>query len=218
MEITWFGHASFLLKAADGGRLIIDPYESGAFGGAIGYGKINEEADIVITSHGHGDHNYTKDVKGTFTLIDRPGEYKIKSFWIKTIPTYHDPSEGKERGGNLISLIEGDDLKLVHLGDLGHLLAPETLKMLGKVHILFIPVGGFFTIDAGQATRVMEQISPRVTIPMHYRTQKCSLPISGVEEFIKGKKHVIDIDSPTWSVEVNSLPAEERILVFRPAR
>ncbi|MCX7982977.1 MAG: MBL fold metallo-hydrolase [Syntrophales bacterium] len=218
MEITWFGHAAFLIKAADGSRLVIDPYESGAYGGAIGYGRIDVEADVVITSHGHADHNGTKDLRGSFTLVDRVGEFKAKSFNIKTVLTSHDSSGGKERGNNLISIVEVDDLKIVHLGDLGHALSAETVHVLGKVHILLIPVGGFFTIDAREATRLMEQIAPSITIPMHYRTEKCSLPISGVEEFLKDKKNVVHLARSVLNIDKNSLPAERQIIVLLPLR
>lgn len=218
MEITWFGHAAFLIEAADGSRLIVDPYESGAFGGAIAYGKINEGADVVITSHAHADHNGTKDLKGPFTVIDRAGEFKIKAFKIKTISTYHDPKGGKERGNNLISLIEADGIKITHLGDLGHVLSTETASALGKVDVLLIPVGGFFTIDAAEATRVMEQIAPSVVIPMHYLTGKCALPISGVDEFLRGKKNVVTPGKSTLHIETGTLPTERQIVVLQPAR
>ncbi|HOJ52052.1 MAG TPA: MBL fold metallo-hydrolase [Syntrophales bacterium] len=218
MEITWFGHASFRLQVKDGTRLIIDPYESGAFGGAIGYGKINEEAEAVITSHAHADHNYTQDIRGTFTLMDRPGEFTVKSFKVKTLPTFHDSAAGRERGKNLISVIEAEGLRVVHLGDLGHLLSGETVKALGEVHVLLIPVGGFFTLDAQGASKVMEQIDPWVTIPMHYRTERCSLPISGVEEFLKGKKNVVRLGKSVWQVDANSLPTHGQIIVLEPAR
>jgi|YelNatPaOPRAMG01_1025707.scaffolds.fasta_scaffold03245_9 L-ascorbate metabolism protein UlaG (beta-lactamase superfamily) len=218
MDITWFGHAAFLFKTKDGIRLLIDPYESGAFGGAIGYGKIDEEADVVITSHAHADHNYTRDIKGSYTLINRAGEFEFKSSRVKTIPVYHDESRGKERGNNLISSIEADGLKVVHLGDLGHQLSRDIVQSLGEVHVLLLPVGGFFTIDARAAAQVMAAIGPRITIPMHYRTDKCSLPISGVEDFLRGKENVLRSGSSTLTVELATLPLEKQIVVLAHAK
>jgi len=218
MEITWFGHAAFGLKAEDGTRLIVDPYEPAAFGGVIGYGPINAEADVVITSHDHADHNYTKDIRGAFTLIDKAGEYQVKSFTIKTISTFHDASRGQERGTNLLSLITADGLRIVHGGDLGHRLSPETINGIGRVDVLLIPVGGFFTIDAAGATQVMEDLQPFITIPMHYRTAKCALPIAEITDFLQGKHNVVRQDGSTLTVSAATLPPEPQIVVLKPAR
>lgn len=218
MEITWFGHAAFRLKSEDGVRLIIDPYEPGAFGGVIGYGPIDEEADVVITSHNHADHNYTRDIRGNFTVVDKIGDFRVKAFHIKTIPTFHDASEGKERGKNLLSLIEAEGLRVVHLGDLGHRLSPATVALLGNVHVLLIPIGGFFTIDAEAATQVMKDVGPRITIPMHYRTDKCSLPIADLTAFLKDKHPVVRAHGASLTVTAANLPAEPQVVVLNPAR
>ena len=66
MKIKWFGHAAFKITTDQGVKIIVDPYQSGAFGGALTYGKITDEADVVLTSHDHDDHNYVNDIKGNF--------------------------------------------------------------------------------------------------------------------------------------------------------
>ena len=98
---------------------------------------------------------------------------------LQTLPTFHDTASGKERGDNLLSVISADGITLLHLGDLGHDLDPETLRKIGKVDVLLLPVGGFYTIDAQAATKVMNNIRPSITIPMHYKTEKCSFPMEG---------------------------------------
>jgi L-ascorbate metabolism protein UlaG (beta-lactamase superfamily) len=218
MKITWYGHAAFKVTTEAGTRIILDPYESGAFDGALSYGKIADEADIVITSHDHADHNDTKDIKGSFTLIKQPGDYTVKDAKIKTIPTYHDPSQGKERGNNLISLIEVDGLKLAHMGDLGHELESDTLKTLGKVDILLLPVGGFFTIDPAQAARITNALTPTFTLPMHYKTDKCAFPIAPVEDFTKSFKSVRTIKGSELEIKKADLPANAEIILLQPAR
>lgn len=217
MKIKWYGHAAFLLKTAKGVRIIIDPYQSGAFGGALSYGKITDEADIVLSSHDHDDHNYTKDIKGKFLLIDKKGEYEEKGIKIRAIPTFHDPSKGSERGNNLIFTIGADDLTVVHAGDLGHALDGGTIKAIGEIDILLLPVGGFYTIDADEATRVCKELKPRVTIPMHYKTDKCDFPIANVEEFTRGKKGVKMPGEAEVEFSRETLPAGEEIVVMRYA-
>jgi L-ascorbate metabolism protein UlaG (beta-lactamase superfamily) len=217
MKINWYGHAAFKVTTEQGTRIIFDPYESGGFNGALAYGKIADPADIVITSHDHADHNYTKDIKGDFTRIKEMGDYQIKDVKIKTIPTFHDPSKGKERGPNLISRIEADGLVLAHMGDLGHDLDRELLKTIGKVDVLLLPIGGFFTIDPAQAVTVMEEIHPAITIPMHYKTEKCAFPIAGVDEFTKNQKQVQVMKGTEIEVNKESLPKNPEIVVLQPS-
>ena len=98
MKIKWLGHAAFMIS--DGGPTIItDPYESGSYGGAINYKAINEKADIVTISHTqHPDHNSPKSVLGNPKVINTPGSYMEQSVEIKGTATFHDNSQGSERG------------------------------------------------------------------------------------------------------------------------
>ena len=217
MKIKYYGHSAFNITTEKGIRIIIDPYESGAFNGALSYGKINDEADIVIISHSHADHSYTKDIQGKFILISRQDTYEIKDVKIKTISAYHDNSGGKERGHNLISVINTNNLVLAHLGDLGHVLDYGTLQEMGKVDILLIPIGGSFTIDAALAVKVMNDIKPGITIPMHYKTAKCAFPIAPVDDFTKGQNNVHVLKDSQIMVKKETLPREREIIVLQHA-
>lgn len=217
MKIKWYGHAAFLITTAKGVRIIIDPYQSGAFGGALSYGRITDEADIVLSSHDHDDHNYTKDIKGKFSFINKQGIYEEKGVKIRAIPTFHDPSMGRERGNNLIFLVYADDMTLAHAGDLGHTLDEAVIRELGKIDILLIPIGGFYTIDTREAEKVIEDLKPLVAIPMHFKTGKCDFPISTVEEFIKGKQGVNETGKTEVEFTRTTLPIQEEIVVMRHA-
>lgn len=217
MKIKWYGHAAFKMTTSKGTSIIFDPYLSGAFGGAISYGRITEEADVVITSHDHDDHNYIRDINGRYMHINKEGAYTVKDMKIRTIKSFHDASKGKDRGENLISVVEADGLVLTHLGDLGHTLEKDMLSSIGKVDILLIPVGGFFTIDAEGATKVMNDIMPSITIPMHFQTDKCSLPIAKVDAFISGKKAVKIVGLSEIEITKERLPKDLTIMVLEPA-
>ena len=217
MEIQFYGHAAFKLTTDKGVRIIIDPYESGAFGGALTYGTITDPADIVLTSHDHADHNHTADIKGTFTLISKKGDFEVEGVRIRAIPTFHDPSKGKERGNNLIFVIEADGIRAAHAGDLGHGLDKKTSEEIGRLDLLMLPVGGYYTIDAQVATGVFEGLRPAVTIPMHFKTGKCDFPISTVEDFLKGKKNIKRVKGSETRISKEDLPAEPEIRVLQPA-
>ena len=217
MKIKWYGHSAFQITTEKGIRIIIDPYESGSFSGALSYGKIEDQADIVLTSHDHADHNYTKDIKGKYNHISKAGDHEIKDIKIKAIPCFHDSLGGKKGGSNLIFVITTDGLNLVHMGDIGHSLDPELLKKIGKVDILLLPVGGFFTVDAAMAQKIMNDIKPGVTVPMHYKTEKCNFPITPVENFTKNQANVRILKESSVVIKKETLPKEPEIIILQHA-
>ena len=212
MKIKWLGHASFLITSDTGLRIITDPYE---VGGDLSYGEIKESADIVIVSHDHADHNNVAAVQGNPKVVR--GIVAVKGIRFKGIPTYHDEAGGGQRGKNTIFCFEVDGMRLCHLGDLGHQLSDSQAADLGKIDILFIPVGGFYTIDAKVATQLCDRLKPKVVIPMHYKTARCAYPITGVEEFLRGKKEVNRLDSSQVEFKTGQLPATTKIIVLKPA-
>jgi L-ascorbate metabolism protein UlaG (beta-lactamase superfamily) len=212
MKVKWLGHSCFVITADDGTKIITDPY---ATGDGINYGKINESADIVLISHRHADHNNPRAVKGNPTVIT--GNTKAKGMGFKGVASYHDTSSGRERGNNTIFCFTVDGLRVCHLGDLGHELSPQQVSQIGEVDILLIPVGGFFTIDAKVAGKVLEQLKPRVAIPMHYKTPKCDYPISGVEDFLKDRGRVKRIDGSEVEFKKGELPEATEVIVLKHA-
>jgi L-ascorbate metabolism protein UlaG (beta-lactamase superfamily) len=217
MKIKCYGHAAFLITSDQGVKIITDPYESGAYGGQLSYGKIKDQADIALTSHDHADHNDTKSLPGSPQIIKGSGLKTAKEISFKGVSTYHDPSKGSERGANTIFTFTVDGMRVCHLGDLGHILSEKELLEIGSVDILFIPVGGHFTIDSKEATRVAEQIQPKVLIPMHFKTEKCGFPIAPVEDFLKGKPALKRPKSSEVTFDKTSLPQKMEIVVLEHA-
>ncbi len=214
MKVKWLGHASFLITSEEGTRIITDPYATGM---GISYGEIKEAADIVMVSHEHGDHNNTAAVSGSPQLVKEAGVQEAKGIQFKGIASFHDDADGSQRGPNTIFCFTVDDVKLCHLGDLGHQLSEQQVADIGDVDVLLIPVGGFFTIDAAVATDTTEKLKPRVVIPMHYSTAKCAYPISGVEDFLKGKANVKRMDASEVEFSKNKLPSPTEIVVLKHA-
>ncbi|HUV35932.1 MAG TPA: MBL fold metallo-hydrolase [Patescibacteria group bacterium] len=217
MRIKYLGHAAFVLTLSDGRTVVFDPYESGSYDGALAYGPITDAFDIAVVSHDHADHCCTSVTAGAKHVIRSAGEREIDGITVTSIPTFHDESEGSKRGTNLISIIEAEGIRLAHLGDLGHPL-PETIAdALKGVDVVFVPVGGFFTIDAETALRVIEAIGPKLVIPMHYKTAKVAFPIEPVEKFtglVQGVEHA---GTSEITVTRESLPAERTVVVLDQA-
>jgi L-ascorbate metabolism protein UlaG (beta-lactamase superfamily) len=214
MRVKWLGHACFLITSKDGLRVITDPY---AVGGGINYSPIEETADVVVVSHGHDDHSNVSAVQGKPEVVKGDGIKTVKGIQFKGIAAYHDAAQGKQRGPNTIFCFTMDYIKLCHLGDLGHVLSPEQVVEIGAVDILFVPVGGFFTIDASAAGQVCDQLKPKLVIPMHFKTPKCAYPIAGVEDFLKGKKNVRNVEGSEAEFKQEMLPGAAEIVLLRPA-
>lgn len=213
MKIKLLAHSAFLITTDSGTRIITDPYETND---TLKYGRIKESADIIIVSHEqHTDHNNVAAVQGNPQVVRKTTEAKGIKF--KGIPTYHDDAGGSKRGNNTIFCFEVDGVNVCHMGDLGHLLSNTQAAELGKIDILLIPVGGFYTIDAKAATRVCDQLKPRIIIPMHYKSNKLDFPITGVDEFLKGKDNVSRLDASEIELKAGELPAGTQIIVLKPA-
>ncbi|MCJ7604891.1 MAG: MBL fold metallo-hydrolase [Dehalococcoidales bacterium] len=212
MKIKYLAHASFLITADDGTKVITDPYKAGD---GFKYGAITGSADIVTMSHEHGDHNYADGIGGNPEIVK--GSATVKGITIKAVPTAHDDKGGSERGPNNVMCFVVSGVRVVHLGDLGHLLTDNQVVEIGKVHVLLVPVGGHFTIDAGAAKEVADQVRARVIIPMHYKTDKCELPINGVDEFLKARDNVTMVDGSEVEFTVPKLPSSPQIMVLKPS-
>ncbi len=166
MKVNWYGHSCFEIFADDL-RIIHDPYKD-----MLAY-KMPKglTADIVMSSHDHDDHNHIKAIDGKFAWFYQIGDYKYKERYFHSIKTYHDKEQGKVRGENLVFKYTLEDITIAHLGDLGHVLTSEQVEELKDVDVLFIPCGGGYTIGVKDALVVIDQIKPKVIIPMHYRTK-----------------------------------------------
>ncbi|MBU2564522.1 MBL fold metallo-hydrolase [Patescibacteria group bacterium] len=164
--------------------IITDPFNKEK----VGLTPFRGAADIVLVSHDHFDHNNIKSISGDPFCIDGPGEYDIKGVFIRGVYSFHDEKMGKERGINTIYVIGTEDIRVCHLGDFGEKeLSSEQLDQIGDVDILIIPVGGVYTINGTEAVKIINQIEPKIVIPMHYQTSKfpkLSSKLNSVDKFL----------------------------------
>jgi len=217
VKIKWCGHATFLITTASGIKIVTDPYEPGGYDGALAYGKIPDLIDIALVSHDHPDHNFVQALEGNPQVVKGPGTHTVSGITFKGVPTYHDTTRGSERGENVIFCFTVDDVRLCHLGDLGHMLEAEAASEIGTVDVLMMPVGGFYTIDAAAATGVMNTLKPRLVIPMHFKTAKCGFPITTVDDFLLNKTGVKRLNTSEITLTQESLPSSTEIQVLTHA-
>jgi L-ascorbate metabolism protein UlaG (beta-lactamase superfamily) len=179
MKIIYLGHSSFILENSKGIKILTDPFDT-----TTGYKVFKGNVDIVTISHHHFDHDYIKELTCS-NIIDKPEDFTFQDIFISGIPSYHDKVKGAKRGSNTIFIIEMDGYRLCHLGDLGYILSDDEISKIGKIDVLFIPVGGNFTIDGKEAAKVAKSINPHIIIPMHYKTEALEFQLDGLETFLK---------------------------------
>jgi L-ascorbate metabolism protein UlaG (beta-lactamase superfamily) len=216
MNIFWHGQSFFELVAnieKEQVKIAIDPFSKD-----LGLKVPNTEANILLISHDHFDHNNKEAISGNYFLIDQPGEYEVKGVYVKAIPSFHDNQKGKERGENLIFLIEAEELRICHLGDIGQKeLENGQLEEIGEVDVLMIPVGGTYTISFKEAIKIMSQIEPKITIPMHFALPKLKVKLDPVEKFLKSLGIKSLKPEKKLSVKKESLsPEEAKIVLLEP--
>ena len=217
MKLKYLGHASFLITASDGTRIITDPYESGYRNGMISYGPIKEKADVVFITHEHGDHNYLGDIQGSPQVLRGPGVHQAKGIEFKGIATFHDNVQGAERGRNTIFCFTIDGIRVCHMGDLGHWLSQPQITEMGNVDVVLTPMGGRSQIDAPTATELTTRMRARVIIPMHFKTPQIGFELAPVEAFTKGKNNVQTVEGSEVEYTKETLPVTPQVLVLQPA-
>ncbi len=218
--LRWLGHSSLLLTTASGTTILMDPIPKG-----YGYeGEALTGVDAVTTTHEHPDHvNVSLAAGGPLVLHGLSGgnvvsiDQSIKDVRVHSVATAHDDVEGTKRGKNAAFVFEADGMRIAHLGDLGHVLSPAQVSAIKPVDVLLIPVGGFYTIDPSQATQVVEQLAPRVVIPIHYKTERLrpDWPGGPVDDFLEGKK-VQRAGGSIYTFTEESLPQERTVVLLNP--
>jgi L-ascorbate metabolism protein UlaG (beta-lactamase superfamily) len=208
MEIVWLGHSCFRIKGREA-TIVTDPYDK-----TLGYPMKKPAANIVTISHNHPQHCCLEGVAGNPRVVSRPGEYDISNITIYGIPTFHDNEKGQKRGKNTVFFMEIDEVKVCHLGDLGHIPTTEQIEQISDVEVLMVPVGGVSTLDAAAAAETIGLLEPRLVIPMHYKTDAVKMELEPLEKFIKvmGLKEVVP--QPKLNITKTTLPLETRVVVL----
>lgn len=212
MELYWLGHGCFRLRGRET-TLLSDPCPR-----STGYNIGKVAAHIVTVSHDHPEHSHLEAVTGTPKVVRGPGEYEIAGVLINGVRTYHDAQKGARRGLNTAFVIEMDDIRLCHLGDLGHVLTPDQVEALSGVDILLVPVGGGTTIDAVAAAEIVSLLEPKIVVPMHYRTEVSTARLDPPSRFLKEMGLGEVTPQPRLNVTPSSLPSETQVVLLEYRR
>lgn len=215
VDIWFLGQACFKVKGKDV-SLVFDPYDPDF----TGLSPLKIDADIVCVSHQHQDHNNVSAVKATEEgvepfVIAGPGEYEKAGVNIVGVDSFHDDSQGSEKGKNTIYVATVDEINIIHLGDLGQKkLTQEQIEVLSPCDVLLIPVGGAYTIEAKDVPDLIAQLEPKIIVPMHYKLPGLKFDLADVSSFftVMGKEKPEPLAK--LSVSKDKLPEEPQIVLL----
>jgi len=208
VDITWLGHSCFRIKGSQA-IIITDPFPP-----ELGYTLGKQTANIITVSHQHPSHSYTQGIGGEPRIIKGPGEYEISGILIIGIATFHDNQRGQVRGKNTVYVMEIDGVSVCHLGDLGHMLSTEQVEEIGRVDVLFLPVGGGSTINAAIAAEVILQLEPNAVIPIHYKTPAIKRELDSVDVFLKEMGMGQIEPRPKLTLSKSNLPLSTQVFLL----
>ena len=207
MKITYLGHASFLLETAAGTRIVTDPYAQNILPHPV------EKADVVTSSHEHGDHCDFSQVKGDYVIVNSEKAVTFLDVKITCVPCFHDEVQGQKRGHNRAYVFEADGKKIVHLGDLGETPTPALMDACTGADALCLPIGGTYTLTGADAWAAAKALSPKLILPMHYRCPGHSFAVISTEEpFLSA----LDGDVPVQRLDALQSPFPTGVAILTP--
>jgi L-ascorbate metabolism protein UlaG (beta-lactamase superfamily) len=210
LDVTWLGHGCFRLRGRSA-AVVTDPYPP-----AIGLKLARMDADLVTVSHDHQNHNFTQVVRDGAYEIHGPGEYEVAGVSVIGVPTFHDAAKGATHGRNTVYLIEIDDMRVCHLGDLGHKLDDAEAEAIASPDVLLVPVGGRTAMNAAQAAEVVRQLEPRYVVPMHYAIPGLKLELDTIDRFLKEMGVTTAEAQPKLTVQRSSGDYDTKVVVLEP--
>jgi L-ascorbate metabolism protein UlaG (beta-lactamase superfamily) len=208
LDVTWLGQSCFRLRGRSA-AVVTDPFPP-----TLGP-RLRLDGNVVTVSHPHENHSHVQAVKDAY-VIEGPGEYEVAGVTVQGLPTYHDSKQGAEHGRNTVYVIELDDVRVCHLGDLGHALDDRALEAIGNVHVLLVPVGGGRTLDGAKAAEVVRQVEPRYVVPMHYGHPSLRTELAPVERFLNEMGVPESEAQNRLTVQASSAEAETKVVVLEP--
>jgi len=223
MEITWYGGSCLRLKGREG-VVVADPYR--AIAGPTGRGLT---ADVV--SFGHAEEQAPKaraskastgvtsrqlgvlvptSLESAFVL-DAPGEYEVHDVMVAGVRTFRDADRGDSRGLSTAFVYELDGLFVAHLGDVGHVLDPDTIREMGHVDIVCLGIGP--QLSAVHAAEIVNQLDASMVVPMPL-TEAAASPDGDLGKFLKEMSVTDDRPVPRLNVTISSLPGETTVVLL----
>lgn len=209
--IEYFGHNFFQITTRKGTKIVTDPLAPGM------HPTPTLAPHVATVGREHPNHNYVELLRGSPIILRGLAHHgaewnrvsiNVRDAFIYDVPIYQNGLDGALKGAAF--MFDLGSLCIAHLGDLSHTLTAEQIKQMGRVDIALIPIGGIFTMPAQTAREVLQQIKPKIAIPMHYRDN-----LHILEPFVQGLP-TRKSQNDTLVVSKSALPSTTEIVVLRP--
>ena len=211
MDLIWLGHSSFRIHS-EGMVVVTDPFPE-----SLGVRMDGRPAAVVTVSNIHPNHSASDTVGGSPRVFCAPGEYEYNDVIVRGVMTAL-PEGAPYEQRNVAFTIELDGISVCHLGDLARPLTTRQLEELKPVDVVLIPAGGRCTLSMDQALQVVQDLEPKVVVPMHYGHGQEGVELDGVEPFLRRLGVDEAQPQPRLVVTAGNLPADLRVSVMTPAR
>ncbi|MBI4873985.1 MAG: MBL fold metallo-hydrolase, partial [Acidobacteria bacterium] len=218
VQFTWIGQSCYVVRTEGGPVVVTDPPAA-----STGYPLPRITADVVTVSHNHSDHNFTAGVSGEFALVDGRSITGLSrttaaGMTFTLVPGFHDNQKGALRGANAIVAWTQSGIRFAHLGDYGEdEISEAQAAELRNIDVMFMPAGGFYTIDAARAARFVAQLKPQVAVLMHYRTALGGSAQLVVLPDVAEPFEPVMYKPSTVSLDRSRLPAGGEVWIMEPA-
>lgn len=219
MRLTYFGHACFGLQTL-GYRLVLDPFSP-----EIGYAPLDSKAkaDVVCISHeNHKWHSHTESVGGEWTLynaLENVGQtWDLDGITLESFPVFESwPDDGEPAGPNAMFKITSENLRVLHMGDVGHALGSDYIEALGDIDIVLAPTGGFPTIELPDLKSFIDELNPRIVIPMHYMIEGLKMQLEPLDSFVNLWDGPIENTAKSGiELKMDELPPKTMLQLLKP--
>ncbi|MGL4573000.1 MAG: MBL fold metallo-hydrolase [Clostridium sp.] len=213
MDITWLCNSTFLIKNSIGKRILIDPLNR-----LFSHNIDNIKPNIITISNFSSDSFSLPEIDSSTTLITSSGHYNSDFCRITGYDTFSDHFNGAKRGGNIVYVYEIDNLRLCHLGYLGEVLSDDLVKKLGKIDILFIPVGGHISLSGIEAFKLCKKLNPNIIIPMNYKYSSSAFMFNGIHDFLLLLKNSCKVTTDSYRISKDTLLANGAAIILKPMK
>ena len=205
MEINWLGHSCFRLR--DGDTVVItDPFPT-----SLRLRPDFRQATVVTVSNNHPNHSNWQAVPGEPKVFQAPGEYEFSGIAVRGVMTSLPPDTPQEQR-NVAFCVQMDNVNVCHLGDIVQPLTTRQRDDLAPVDVLLAPTGGDCTLPLEQILQIIQDLDPKIVIPMHYGIPGVATSLAGPETFYR-LMGVSEVQSqPRLSVTTNNLPPNLRVV------
>lgn len=214
MFISWLGNSSFLIKTSLGKRLLIDPINKFH---SCQIKTLNP--NLITLSSTTFKCNCLSNIDSNTTLISTPEIFDTDLGIINGFKTFADNINGLKRGENIIYTYNIDDIKLCHLGYLGHLLDDSLIELLQGYHIIFLPIGGNMTLNSKEAFKLMKKLNSTFVIPMSYKFNSSSFLFESANNFLKLSKNLVSTPLDNFHITkelIDAEPSKNNIIILSP--